>query len=90
MERGLVMMKEMADLSIQVQLSTQQQRSATAQVMDAIEHIADGSRSVATTAQDMASAAANQGVLASDLAGSERLRSQKPVLATLPPLRKPA
>jgi methyl-accepting chemotaxis protein len=90
MERGLVMMKEMADLSAQVQLSTQQQRSATGQVMDAIERIADGSRSVATTAQDMASAAANQGVLASDLAGSERARSQKPVLTTVAPLRKPA
>jgi methyl-accepting chemotaxis protein len=90
MERGLVMMKEMSDLSIQVQLSAQQQRAATAQVMDAIEHIADGSRSVATTAQDMAAAAANQGELASDLAGSERTRSQKPVLATVAPLRKPA
>lgn len=84
------MMKEMSDLSIQVQLSTQQQRTATAQVMDAIEHIAQGSRSVATTAQDMASAATNQGELASGLAGPERSRGQKPVLATLPPLRKPA
>jgi methyl-accepting chemotaxis protein len=90
MERGLVMMKEMADLSIQVQLSTQQQRSATGQVMDAIERIAEGSRSVATTAQDMAAAAANQGELASDLVGSERARGQKLVLATVPPLRKPA
>jgi methyl-accepting chemotaxis protein len=70
MERGLVMMKEMSDLSTQVQLSTQQQRSVTAQVMDAIEHIAEGSRSVATTAQDMATAAASQGELAADLAGS--------------------
>jgi methyl-accepting chemotaxis protein len=86
MERGLVMMKEMADLSSQVQLSTQQQRSATGQVMDAIERIAEGSRSVATTAKDMASAAASQGVLASDLAGSERARGQKPILA----LKKPA
>ena len=34
MERGLVMMNEMAELSNQVQLSTQQQRSAAAQVMD--------------------------------------------------------
>jgi methyl-accepting chemotaxis protein len=70
MERGLVMMKEMADLSTHVQLSTQQQRSVTAEVMEAIEHIADGSRSVAITAQDLASAAASQGELASDLAGS--------------------
>jgi len=69
MERGLVMMKEMADLSTQVQLSTQQQRTVTAEVMEAIEHIADGSRAVAITAQDLASAAASQGALASDLAG---------------------
>jgi methyl-accepting chemotaxis protein len=72
MERGLVMLKEMADLSTQVQLSTLQQRSATAQVTDAIEHIAEGSRSVATTAQEMATAAASQGALASGLAASER------------------
>jgi methyl-accepting chemotaxis protein len=90
MERGLVMMKEMADLSIQVQLSTQQQRSATAQVMDAIEHIAEGSRSVATTAQDMAAAAQSQGELASGLAGSERAPSREPILVALQPLRKPA
>jgi hypothetical protein len=38
--------------------------------MDAIEHIAEGSRSVATTARDMASAAVSQGELAADLAGS--------------------
>jgi methyl-accepting chemotaxis protein len=80
MERGLVMMKEMAELSTAVQLSTQQQRSATAQVMAAIEHIVEGSRSVATTAQDMASAAASQGVLASGLAGSNRMTGQEPKL----------
>jgi methyl-accepting chemotaxis protein len=68
MERALVMMKDMAELSAQVQLSTQQQRSATTQVMDSMEHIAEGSRSVATTAKDMATAAASQGELASDLA----------------------
>jgi methyl-accepting chemotaxis protein len=70
MERGLVMMKEMAELSTQVQVSTQQQRLVTAQVMEAIDHIAEGSRSVAITAQDLASAAASQGELAADLAGS--------------------
>jgi hypothetical protein len=41
-------------------------------VTEAIEHIAEGSRSVATTAQDMASAAASQGALASGLAESDR------------------
>jgi len=73
MQRGLVMLREMADLSSQVQLSTLQQRSATTQVTEAIEHIAEGSRSVATTAQDMASAAASQGALASGLAAPDRV-----------------
>jgi methyl-accepting chemotaxis protein len=70
MEQGLGMMKEMADLSGQVQVATQQQRSSTAEVVIAIEHMAEGSRSVAITAQDLASAAASQGQLAADLAGS--------------------
>jgi methyl-accepting chemotaxis protein len=77
MERGLVMMKEMAELSSQVQQSTHQQRTAAAQVMEAIERIVDGSRSVAMTAQEMASAAASQGELASNLAGSVRNRDQE-------------
>ena len=70
MERGLAMIQEMADLSGQVQGATQQQRSVTAQLVLAIEDIAEGSRSVATTAQEIASAAASQGQLAADLAGS--------------------
>src|ERR1700682_5839036 len=70
MERGLVMMQAMAELSGQVQLATQQQRAFTDEVVAAIEHIAEGSRSVATTAQEIAEAAASQGRLAADLAGS--------------------
>jgi methyl-accepting chemotaxis protein len=70
MERGLVMMQAMAQLSGQVQLATQQQRAFTDEVVSAIEHIAEGSRSVATTAQDIAAAAARQGKLAADLASS--------------------
>ncbi len=50
MERGLVMIHEMADLSAQVQVATKQQRSVTAQVVGAMEHISEGSRSVAITA----------------------------------------
>jgi methyl-accepting chemotaxis protein len=76
MELGLVMMKEMAVLSNQVQSSTHLQQTAAAQVMEAIERIAEGSRSVAATAQDMASAAASQGKLAANLAGSSRIRDQ--------------
>jgi methyl-accepting chemotaxis protein len=70
MERGLVMMNAMAELSGQVQLATQQQRASTDEVVAAIEHIAEGCRSVATTAQEIAEAAASQGRLAADLAGA--------------------
>jgi methyl-accepting chemotaxis protein len=70
MERGLAMMQAMTEVSGQVQLASQQQRSSTEQVVLAIEHIAEGSRSVAVTAQEIASAAARQGVLAAELAGS--------------------
>jgi methyl-accepting chemotaxis protein len=70
MERGLAMMRAMAEVSGQVQLASQQQRSSTNEVVLAIEHIAEGSRSVAATAQEIAEAAARQGTLAADLAGS--------------------
>jgi methyl-accepting chemotaxis protein len=70
MERGLTMMRVMTEVSSQVQLASQQQRSSTQEVVFAIEHIAEGSRSVATTAQEIASAAARQGALAAELAGS--------------------
>jgi methyl-accepting chemotaxis protein len=77
MERGLVMMQGMADLSGQVQVATKQQRSVTAQVVLAIEHIAEGSRSVAITAGEIASSASSQGELAADLAGSDWNRDRK-------------
>jgi hypothetical protein len=70
MERGLAMMQAMAEVSRQVQVATQQQRSSTADVVRAIEHIAEESRSVANTAVEIASAAASQGALAADLAQS--------------------
>jgi methyl-accepting chemotaxis protein len=63
------MMQAMAEVSGQVQVASQQQRSSTEEVVLAIEHIAEGSRSVAITAQEIASAAARQGALAADLAG---------------------
>ena len=70
MERGLAMMRAMTEVSGQVQLASQQQRSSTQEVVVAIEHIAEGSRSVAATAQEIASAAARQGELAAALAGA--------------------
>ena len=83
MERGLVMMREMAKLSTQVKVSTQQQKSATAQITEAIEHIAEGSRSVATTAQEMASAAASQGRITSELARFDSGQDDEPRFAVL-------
>ena len=80
MERGLVMMQEMADMSGQVQVATQQQRSSTAEVVIAIEHIAEGSRSVAITAGEIAAAAASQGELAANLAGSGWNRTTRALL----------
>lgn len=68
MERGLAMMQAMAEVSSEVQLATQRQRSSTDQVVKAIEQVAQGSRSVALTAVEIASAAARQGALAADLA----------------------
>ena len=70
MERGLKMMQAMTEVSGQVQLASQQQRASTEQVVLAIEHIAEGSRAVAVTAQEIASAAARQGALAAELAES--------------------
>jgi Methyl-accepting chemotaxis protein (MCP) signalling domain len=71
MERGLKMMQAITQVGGQVQVATQQQRSSTEQVVLAIEHIAEGSRSVAVTAKEIASAAALQGVLAAELADSD-------------------
>jgi hypothetical protein len=68
MERGLAMMRAMAEVSNQVQLAAQQQRSSTDEVVQAIEHIAEGSHSVSKTAGEIAAAALSQGALAADLA----------------------
>jgi methyl-accepting chemotaxis protein len=78
MERGLAMMRAITEVSGQVQLASQQQRSSTQEVVLAIEHIAEGSRSVAATAQEIASAAARQGELAAELADSGWERVDEP------------
>jgi methyl-accepting chemotaxis protein len=70
MERGLAMMRAMSEVSGQVQLASQQQRFSTKQVVLAIGQIAEGSRSLAVTAREIASAAARQGALAAELADS--------------------
>jgi methyl-accepting chemotaxis protein len=70
MERGLNLMQEVAKAGGHMQSAHQQQRASTDEVGLAIERIAEGSRSVAITAQEIASAAARQGELAAELAGS--------------------
>ena len=70
LERGLAMMQAMTKAGDAVRLGTEEQRASTEQVVLAIEHIAEGSRSVAATAQEIAAAAARQGELAADLAGT--------------------
>ena len=70
MERGLGLMEEMAKAGGQMNAAHQQQRASTDEVGLAIERIAEGSRSVAITAQEIASAAARQGELAAELAES--------------------
>ena len=70
MERGLSLMQEVTKAGGHMQAAHQQQRASTDEVGKAIERIAEGSRSVAITAKEIASAAARQGQLAAELADS--------------------
>jgi len=72
MELWLSMMVKMADASGQVQLASEDQRAAVDRAVEAIEQIAASSRSVAETAKEIALAAARQGEIAAELAGSPR------------------
>jgi methyl-accepting chemotaxis protein len=74
MELWLSIMSTMAEASARVQLATEQQRSAVDQAVVAIGRIAESSRSVAATAQEIALAASRQGELADDLAWSANER----------------
>jgi methyl-accepting chemotaxis protein len=66
MQSGLLLLERVTDAAAQVRLTTQQQRSATGQVVDTMEQLTDASRQVSATAQQIAAAA---GTLA-DLAGN--------------------
>jgi methyl-accepting chemotaxis protein len=70
MERGMGLMQEVAMAGGHMQAAHHQQRASTDEVSLAIERIAEGSRSVAITAQEIASAAIRQGELAAELADS--------------------
>jgi len=77
LEVWLAMMQTMVDASDSVRLASKQQLATTDQIVEAIEHIAEGSRAVAVTAQEIAAAAAVQRALAADLtrSGGESARS---------------
>jgi methyl-accepting chemotaxis protein len=66
MQQGLMLLEAVTDANGQVRLTTQQQRSATAQVVETMEQLTDASRQVSATAQQIAASA---GTLA-DLAGT--------------------
>ena len=70
MEQWLGMIGTMAQASGQVQLATQQQRFTVEQAVVAMANIAETSRSVAVTAQEIAVAATRQDELGADLAWS--------------------
>jgi methyl-accepting chemotaxis protein len=66
MQAGLLLLEAVTDANGQVRLTTQQQRSATAQVVETMGQLTDASRQVSATAQEIASAAGNL----ADLAGT--------------------
>jgi methyl-accepting chemotaxis protein len=67
MQKGLSLLEHVTDAASQVRLTTQQQRSATAQVVETMEQLTDASRQVSATAQEIASASGNLADLASNL-----------------------
>jgi methyl-accepting chemotaxis protein len=66
MQAGLILLERVTDAAGMVRLTTQQQRSATSQVVETMEQLTDASRQVSATAQQIAASA---GTLA-DLAGN--------------------
>jgi methyl-accepting chemotaxis protein-2 (aspartate sensor receptor) len=71
------MMGEMAEAGGRVTIALQEQRAAVEHAVNAIEQIAVNSRSVAATAQEIASAASRQNELAADLAWSSAQREER-------------
>ncbi|GAB2832261.1 methyl-accepting chemotaxis protein [Lentzea nigeriaca] len=65
--QGLELLDTVAEAYGQVRLTTQQQRSATAQVVETMGQLSDASRQVSATAQQIASAAGSLAELAGNL-----------------------
>ena len=67
MQRGLILLAAVTDANNQVRLTTQQQRTANAQVVETMEQLTDASRQVSATAQQIADAAGDLADLAGNL-----------------------
>jgi methyl-accepting chemotaxis protein len=67
MQQGLLLLEAVTDANGQVRLTTQQQRTATVQVVETMGQLTDASRQVSATAQEIASAAGNLADLAGHL-----------------------
>jgi methyl-accepting chemotaxis protein len=67
MHQGLALLAAVTDANDQVRLTTQQQRSATVQVVETMEQLTDSSRQVSVTAQQIAAAAGSLADLAGNL-----------------------
>jgi|tagenome__1003787_1003787.scaffolds.fasta_scaffold20941818_3 methyl-accepting chemotaxis protein len=70
MQQGLLLLEAVTDANGQVRLTTQQQRSATAQVVETMGQLTDASRQVSATAQEIASSAGSLADLAGNLESS--------------------
>jgi methyl-accepting chemotaxis protein len=72
MLQSLTLLASVVEASDKVKLLTQEQGTATAQVVEALERIAVGSRQVSETAQKISTAAASNAELASEMESMSR------------------
>jgi methyl-accepting chemotaxis protein len=90
MSRGLVLLDEVSDATDQVQLTTQQQRLATDQVVETMQSVTEATRQSAMTTQQVAASAAGLNELAAALqAASRHSGDDAPAAPGAPTLEQP-
>ena len=67
LQQGIGLLHDVADATAKTSFTTQDQRNATGQVVEAMEQLSDSSRQVSGTAQEIATAVADLATLASQL-----------------------
>ena len=77
MQHGLSLLASVVEASDHVKLITQQQRTATEQVVEALERITVGSRQVSKTAQEISTAATSHAALAFEMENMSRNGSRR-------------